>query len=774
MNVAVNDNAIDYGALRKKHPDISETSVKEAIRMNPSPVSVSCLTTLFNAKRPVQPQYKFSPIFHPRLTMKYGAALTKAKERRALLAHCLETISNDNDISFTKNRGYKSKSPYADLAIATITNIHPDGSASATIDGIDPEITHFSKSQTRRHHLNKDEQYLVRIDRNKMTGQLNLFPLEKIKDPRQNIYIAGKKTKDDTTHAHALDNSIKTQFNILGEKLKGRQNPYPVLEIKASEFSITNPTARLAKSQDHDITSGLRISQILGEKFGLNRGHPPRSNEQARAITNKSIPHHKRKDYINKNFFTVDPDGATDLDDAICVERLPNDRGYKAYIAISDVPAFIHPNTPLDNSAQKKATSFYFNDGNTYHMLPDILATETLSLLEDKERATIVVEIEFDNEGTKTNEQINLARIKSKKQMSYSDFEKSKNNRSPLTSHAVDLFTLLSQRKNEIRNKHISSKNLLADPTLLTPSNFIPTFMVMANGIISKKIHDDYGYGCFRNCGPLGEQENYCKIRKILKNLGYELPQQAIDCSWETLDDIINKANTKENGEFETVLDLLRKYLFERAYYSTDPLGHFPIGLQIYGHVTSPERRYADWINLRMLHKTIDPNDPAGKAYTKEEIENITKHLNRERLREANIKNFEQRFHIINTMFIHQNSGANAMITDIDHNYIEIMHTASKLTTTLIIDDTQIDEIYKLDENELSLVATDPTDGEQKTYRLGDTIPIRITNVDPAQAKWDCTLHTPHQFISKQTKPEKEKDTIKNNSGLLKRILRLG
>lgn len=94
-----------------------------------------------------------------------------------------------------------------------------------------------------------------------------------------------------------------------------------------------------------------------------------------------SIPEREvevRKDLRKERIFTIDPDTAKDLDDALSIS-LNEDGTYDVGIHIADVTHFVRPNTALDRDARKRATSVYLVQ-RAVSMLPPILSEELCSL----------------------------------------------------------------------------------------------------------------------------------------------------------------------------------------------------------------------------------------------------------------------------------------------------------------------------------------------------------------------------------------------------------
>ena len=87
--------------------------------------------------------------------------------------------------------------------------------------------------------------------------------------------------------------------------------------------------------------------------------------------------------------FTIDPEDAKDLDDAVSV-KVNEDGTYDIGVHIADVSYFVKPNTALDRDARKRATSVYLVQ-RAVPMLPPTLSEQVCSLLPGQERLAFSV-----------------------------------------------------------------------------------------------------------------------------------------------------------------------------------------------------------------------------------------------------------------------------------------------------------------------------------------------------------------------------------------------
>lgn len=81
--------------------------------------------------------------------------------------------------------------------------------------------------------------------------------------------------------------------------------------------------------------------------------------------------------------FHIDPLGCKDVDDAFTFQK--TDDGWKVYIHISDVDAWIPAASATDEVARRRATTFYSLEGNALApMFPPTISEQSASLLSDK------------------------------------------------------------------------------------------------------------------------------------------------------------------------------------------------------------------------------------------------------------------------------------------------------------------------------------------------------------------------------------------------------
>jgi protein SSD1 len=97
-----------------------------------------------------------------------------------------------------------------------------------------------------------------------------------------------------------------------------------------------------------------------------------------------------RRDFRGERTFTIDPNGADELDDAIHVKTLEGENLIEIGIHIADVAHFIKANSLVDREAKKRGTAVYLMN-RSCAMLPPKIASEVCSLTPGQDRLTVSV-----------------------------------------------------------------------------------------------------------------------------------------------------------------------------------------------------------------------------------------------------------------------------------------------------------------------------------------------------------------------------------------------
>jgi len=154
----------------------------------------------------------------------------------------------------------------------------------------------------------------------------------------------------------------------------------------------------------------------LRRELALPDAFPAPVEAAARAAARRTaLP---EADLTHVPFLTVDPAGSTDLDQALHLSRTGH--GYRLLYAIADVPAFVEPGGAVDAEARHRGQTLYAPDGRI-PLHPEVIGDDAASLLPGAVRGAFVWDIALDADGRDTAATVSRARIRSRRQWSYTE-----------------------------------------------------------------------------------------------------------------------------------------------------------------------------------------------------------------------------------------------------------------------------------------------------------------------------------------------------------------
>ncbi|MGL4338935.1 MAG: RNB domain-containing ribonuclease [Rhodoglobus sp.] len=169
------------------------------------------------------------------------------------------------------------------------------------------------------------------------------------------------------------------------------------------------------------VLRGDRVDDVLRSRLRAIRDElelvgvfPPEvAAEAAAAVAKAPLP---SVDLTGIPFVTIDPEGSTDLDQALFIER--RDGGYRVHYAIADVPAFVRPGGAVDAQARRRGQTIYAPEGRI-PLHPMAISEDAASLLEGTLRGAFVWSLELSSDGAVTAVDLRRARVRSTRRYSY-------------------------------------------------------------------------------------------------------------------------------------------------------------------------------------------------------------------------------------------------------------------------------------------------------------------------------------------------------------------
>lgn len=157
-----------------------------------------------------------------------------------------------------------------------------------------------------------------------------------------------------------------------------------------------------------------RAFAALREQMGLEDTYPVGALAEAKkAASEVGLPD---RDETAVPFFTIDPVGSMDLDQAMFLER--SNGGYRVRYAIADVPAYVAPGGALDAETRRRGQTMYLPDVRV-PLHPQVLSEGAASLLAGEVRLAFVWDLQLSPAGETTAAEVYRARVKSVARLDY-------------------------------------------------------------------------------------------------------------------------------------------------------------------------------------------------------------------------------------------------------------------------------------------------------------------------------------------------------------------
>ena len=366
--------------------------------------------------------------------------------------------------------------------------------------------------------------------------------------------------------------------------------------------------------------------RMVTEKYGLPAKFSPQALEDAKqAETAPDLA--EREDLRDILHYTIDGEDAKDFDDAIAVLKL--DHGYRLYVSIADVAAYVIPGSRLDIEAYERGTSTYF-PGFVLPMLPENLSNNLCSLMADVDRLTMTAVLDFDRKGMLLKKRFTRSIIRSKMRFTYEivkriivdqDDETRRRFKKFLTplKWATELGEALQHQRikrgslaltiPEAEIRLDKKGGVVAIDTKLRSfaNQLIEEFMLAANEAVAGTFAER-GVDLLYRIHERPDPDKVKDFTAIAKAFGLNPGDAAPTPQWYN-----GLVSQVQGTDREFIVNSLLLRTLQQARYSSENTGHFGIGAPDYTHFTSPIRRYPDLIVHRLLANLISPTGDSGK-----------------------------------------------------------------------------------------------------------------------------------------------------------------
>ncbi len=370
------------------------------------------------------------------------------------------------------------------------------------------------------------------------------------------------------------------------------------------------------------------VIEALMVDRGLRRGFDPAVEHEARSAVGAEDSA-DRRDLRSLPTLTIDPASARDFDDAISAESLDDEDGWRVWVHIADVSAYVAPRSLIDREAYRRGTSVYV-PGGVEPMLPRELSEHACSLVPGQDRLAVTVEMVIRDEEVK-QASFHRSVIRSDERLTYERVDRifggAEHGSSPwgdaLAAARAAAGSLAARRaaraalvveSEEPQFEFDRAGNVVAvAPVEQTESHrLIEHLMIAANEQVATLLAQRRIPALFR----VHERPEPTAVERLIEQLasldvptppvarGHLTPQQAADLVGDA-SRLVSAWASQRGGRGSRALTSLVLRSLKQAYYDRRNVGHAGLQSSHYCHFTSPIRRYPDLICHRALLSAV-------------------------------------------------------------------------------------------------------------------------------------------------------------------------
>ncbi|MDI9250115.1 ribonuclease R, partial [Stenotrophomonas sp. RS-48] len=457
-----------------------------------------------------------------------------------------------------------------------------------------------------------------------------------------------------------------------------------------------------------------------------------------------------RVDLRRTPLVTIDGEDAKDFDDAVYCE--PNAEGFRLVVAIADVSNYVRPGTPLDEEAQKRATSVYF-PGFVVPMLPETLSNGICSLMPKVDRMCFVCDMQIDRDGQVVHSRFYEAVMNSHARLTYTQVWQAVGEDDagakavigdllPQVQRLHQLYKVLAKARakrgaiefesSEVRFV-LDNRGEVTQAGMLVRNDahkLIEECMIAANVEAAKYLLSHHVPAPYR-VHEKPPETKYADLLEFLKEFKLSLPP------WSKVrpgdyTKLLKKIRDRPDA---TLLESVLLRSQSLAVYSPDNHGHFGLALEAYAHFTSPIRRYPDLLVHRAIKHALSGKPLDKFTYTAREMAALALQCSeRERRADEAEREVDERYRAA-WMEKHVGGQFDGVISGVTSFGLFVELDDSKVQGLVHV--TQLpQDYYKFDATRKTLT------GERRgsSYRLGDRVRILVLKASMEERKIDFRL----------------------------------
>lgn len=494
--------------------------------------------------------------------------------------------------------------------------------------------------------------------------------------------------------------------------------------------------------------------ELIIEEYELPVHFSNAALEEASKILQEVTPSMRRmrRDLRQLTTVTIDGEKARDFDDAISIEKTRH--GYRLWVHIADVAAYVKEGTYLDQEAYLRGTSVYFPD-RVIPMLPPELSNGICSLNPGVDRLAMTIEMDIARSGDVIGYDIYDSIISSDARLTYTevreilvDKDQGKRTRYAGLMNAIETMDELMEILRTKRLKRGSLDFDLPEPEIILDlqgrmtdivraernraHQIIEEFMIAANETVAGHM-ERTGAPFLYRVHDEPDDDKIADLSEFLSTIGITMSLQK-KIRPANLQNALAKA---KGTSLEALVNTVLLRTMKQARYSVENIGHFGLASSSYTHFTSPIRRYPDLIVHRILKATAKGRfaDPAYRERVAELLADAAEHCSR---RERTAMEAERDVvTMLKLEFMRDKLGESydGVITGVVP-FGFFVQLVDYFVEGLVHVSTLSDDYYHYIENRHCLMG----ERRKRIFRIGDRVRVNVDRVDRERKRIDFSL----------------------------------
>lgn len=608
------------------------------------------------------------------------------------------------------------------------------GSLYVIVEGADKDI--FVDRRNASRALDGDR-VRVAITRRRASGDPEGQVVEVLQRADRNFVGTIEKTR---SHAFVRVASKDMPVDIFIDKGvdKLTDGDKVVVRIVGWEPESKCPTGRVVSILGKEGDNTAEMHAILAE-YNLPYEFPREVEAEANQISDKitAKDYAERRDCREVTTFTIDPADAKDFDDAVSLRQKENGN-WEVGVHIADVTHYVREGSIVEQEARERATSIYLVD-RTIPMLPERLSNELCSLRPHEEKLCFSAIFEMDSEANIVGEWFGRTVILSDRRFTYEeaqaiieggegDFRQEiltlNGLAQKLRARRFAEGSIAFEREEAKFKLDESGKPLGVYFKVQKEANqLIEEFMLLANRSVSsfigtKKNKQGKSKTFVYRVHDKPDADKLARFANFILKFGYYFDARKGREVARQMNSLMGQIKGKSE---ENVVSILAVRTMQKAYYSTENIGHYGLAFPYYSHFTSPIRRYPDM----MLHRLLAHYLEGGNSVDSQTIEELCEHSSDMEARAAEAERASIKYKMVEFMKERVGEEFDGSISGVTEwgLYVELAET--HIEGMVALRDLS-DEFYVFDEEEYAAVGT----RSGRKFVLGDRVRIRVKGAD--------------------------------------------